>query len=231
MSARPTGRFISIFYCVWAALSIGLAIALAGPTAETATRLLVLAFLAGQILMRSSLVKTFPQVKPKRRFVLMGTLLASVVEGFHVISTPVFASLRVDRHTPLARGLANYGLDLLFTVPAYLVIFSLIWYFIDRYAMGLWHYILIMGVGQALGDGGVFFFASAPFMLVFLPYPMSNYHALNIIPFLAVQNQLRAERTPSRKIYLALPALIGVYLVCGATIKIMGRLFGLEPGP
>lgn len=158
----------------------------------------------------------------------MGTVLAAVVEGFHMISTPVFLSLRVGADTSLMQGLINYALDLLFTVPAYLVIFSVIWIFVNRYRYPLWHYVVIMGLGQALGDGGFFYFWNAPSMLVFLPYPMTNYHAINVIPFLAVRDDLKCDRPASAWMYLAVPALIGTYLVCGAIIKILGRFFGIE---
>ena len=144
-----------------------------------------------------------------------------------MISTPVFLSLRVGWQTSLRQGLMNYGLDLLFTIPAYLVIFSALWWFVQRYEFPRWHYIVIMGLAQTLGDGGVFFFLSAPAMLLFLPYPMTNYHAINVIPFLAVQEQLPSKRRKSRRIYLAIPGIIVTYLICGAIIQAMGKLLGL----
>jgi len=153
-----------------------------------------------------------------------------VVEGFHMISTPVFLSLRIGTETSFLQGLINYALDLLFTVPAYLVIFSVIWVFVNRYLYPLWHYVIIMGLGQALGDGGLFYFLNAPAMLLFLPYPMTNYHAINVIPFLTVRDDLKRDRPASAWMYLAIPALIGTYLVCGAIIKLLGRFFGFESG-
>jgi hypothetical protein len=57
---------------------------------------------------------------------------------------------------------------------------------------------------------------------------MTNYHAINVIPFLAVRDDLRHERPASALIYLAVPGLIGTYLVCGAIIKLLGKFFGLE---
>ncbi len=215
-------------YCLWAAFAICSAIAFSGFSAENVTRLLVIAFLFGQIALRSMLAKALPQLAPKTRFIVLGTVLAAVVEGFHMISTPVFLSLRIGADTSLMQGLINYALDLLFTVPAYLVIFSVIWVFVNRYRYPLWHYVVIMGLAQALGDGGFFYFWNAPAMLLFLPYPMTNYHAINVIPFLAVRGDLKCNRSASALIYLAVPALIGTYLVCGAIIKFLGRFFGLE---
>lgn len=215
-------------YCLWATLAIGLSIALAGFTAETVTRILVIAFLLAQIPLRSKLVNALPSLAPKARFIVLGTGLAAVVEGFHMISMPVFLSLRIDGATSLADGLKYYALDLLYTVPAYLVIFSVIWWFINRYRYPFWHYVIIMGLGQALGDGGLMFFLSAPVMLVFLPYPTSNYHAINVMPFLAIHDRLRDVRSESAARYLAVPALVGTYFVCGAMIRIVGKAFGLD---
>lgn len=217
-------------YVAWAAVAIGLAIAVAGLTSETVTRVLVLGFLAVQVAFRSTLAKAFPGLAPRARFVVLGVVLAAVVEGFHMISTPVFSSLRIGPGTSLAQGLTRYALDLLFTAPAYVAIFSVIRHFIDRYRYSLWCYVLVMGLAQALGDGGLFLFRNSPGLLLFLPYTMTNYHAMNVLPFLAVRDGLRPERAASAGRYLAIPALIGTYLVCGAVIKLLGRWSGLEPG-
>lgn len=217
-------------YCLWAAAAIGLSIAVAGLSAESVTRLLVIAFLFVQLALRPALVKALPTRTPRARFVVLGTLLAAVVEGFHMISTPVFRSLRVGPETPLVLGLKFYALDLLFTLPAYLVIFSVIWFFVERYRYATWPYVVLMGLAQTLGDGGLFFFANAPALLLFIPYPMTNYHAVNVIPFLAVRDQLPPGRAAGARAALAVPAVIGTYLACGAVIKALGRWFGLEPG-
>lgn len=145
-----------------------------------------------------------------------------------MISRPVFLSLRIGWDTPFTQGLINYAIDLLFTVPAYFVIFSVIWYFINRYQYTLWQYIILMGLAQALGDGGLFFFLNAPAMLFFLPYPMTNYHAINVIPFLAVRDRLNHERLTSSSAYLAVLGVIGTYLICGAIVKLLGKAFGLD---
>ena len=107
-------------------------------------------------------------------------------------------------------------------------IFSVIWYFIERYRYSLWQYVIVMGFAQAIGDGGLFFFLNAPALLVFLPYPMTNYHAMNVIPLLAVRDGLNPGRSANARSALAIPAVIGTYLVCGAIIKALGRWCGLE---
>lgn len=215
-------------YCLWATMAIALAISIGGLSSENVTRLLVLAFLFVQITCRSMLVKSLLWLTPKARFIVLGTVLAAVVEGFHLTSMPVFLSLRIGWDTPLTQGLLYYALDLLFTVPAYVAIFAVIWHFINRYHYPLWQYVVVVGLAQTLGDGGLFFFFNAPAMLFFLPYPMTNYHAINVIPFLAVREHLSCKRSPLPVTLLAIPGLILTYLVCGALIKLLGRFFGLE---
>jgi hypothetical protein len=227
-SGKRKGWIGPKLYCLWAALAVGLAISLAGLSAESVTRVLVIGFLLLQVALRSTLVKALPALTPRTRFIVLGTVLAAVVEAFHMISMPVFVSLRIGRNTSLSEGLTRYALDLLFTVPAYLVIFSVIWYFVVRYQYPLWRYVVVMGLAQALGDGGLFFFAQSPAMLFFLPYPMTNYHAINVIPFLAVRDQLGEKRAASARAWIVVPAVIGTYLTCGAIIKVVGRWFGLE---
>jgi len=71
----------------------------------------------------------------------------------------------------------------------YVVVFLVIWHFINKYKFVLWEYVLFIGLGQALGDGGFFFIAN-PFALIMLPYVMISYHAMNIVPFLAIKDNL-----------------------------------------
>ena len=217
-------------YCVWVAVAIGLSLLHGGFSDENITRLGVLAFIGIQFAFRARLVDALPQLAPRTRFIVYGTLLASVVEGLHMTSKPLFDTLRVYPGTPLAGALWRYAIDLAFTVPAYFAIFAVIWFFITRYRYGLWLYIVLAGLGQALGDGGIYVVASAPPLALFLPYIMTNYHAVNVIPFLAVRGGLPEARTAHHRRLLIVPALIAVYFICGAVIKTLGRAAGLETG-
>jgi hypothetical protein len=216
-------------YCLWAVLAIACAIGIAGLNAESITRLCVILFLLSQIALRSFWLKAFSSHAARIRFLILALISAAVVEGFHMISTPVFLSLRIGWNTSLFQGLSYYAIDLLFTLPAYFVIFSLIWVFINRYEYSFWYYVFSLGFAQTIGDGGLFFFLNAPVMLVFLPYPMSNYHAINVIPFLAVEGELQPNRSKSLFSLAVIPGVILTYLLCGAIIKILGRACGLEP--
>jgi hypothetical protein len=89
---------------------------------------------------------------------------------------------------------------------------------------------VVTGLGRALGDGGAFYFAEAPQMLLFLPYPMANYHACNVLPFVATRDALPTARVAGMRSWMAVPALLAVYLACGSLIKLAGRAAGLDPG-
>ena len=232
LTPLPDDRFVigAKRYCLWAAIAIGVSVLLAGPSAETITRLLVLAFIGAQYVFRATLTKALPGLAPRARFITMGVLLAAVVEGFHMISKPVYSSLLVGSDTSPVDALKFYAIDLLVTSPAYVVIFAVIWYLINRFHYGLWSYIVVMGLGQALGDGSAFYFAAAPHMLIFLPYPMTNYHACNVLPFVATREALPDARATGGRSWLAVPVLIVVYLICGSLIKLAGRAAGLDPG-
>jgi hypothetical protein len=221
------GKRLSFAYCAWAAVAVTLAVVSKGLTPENITRLLVIGFLLVQLAFRPALMRSFPRLSPRARFIVLATLLACVVEGLHMISVPVFPSLRIGPQTPLATAFSSYLIDLAFTVPAYVVIFGVIWHFLSRYTFAFWPYTLAMGLAQTLGDGGLFFFAGAPAMLVFLPYPMTNYHAVNVLPFLSVRDQLPPDRSSSRRKYLAIPAVVLAYLICGALIRLVGKAAGL----
>jgi hypothetical protein len=222
-------RFLAVLYLFWAIPSILIALMAGKASPENLTRIMVIAFLLAQIALRKKLSGFGSRFTPPVRFVLCGIILACIVEGFHMISTPVFPAVKVFPTTPAVEAAKFLIIDLIYTVPAYVVIFSVIWYFARRFEYTTWQYILTMGLGQVIGDGGLFFFLAAPGMLVFLPYPMSNYHAVNILPYFTVRDELKNRpRESGAKKYLATPAIILTYIVCGAAIKIVGRQFGYE---
>lgn len=102
----------------------------------------------------------------------------------------------------------------------------MIFAFIERWPYSTWGYTILVGFAQAVGDGGLFLFATNPGLLAFLPYPMTNYHAINVIPYLAVRDHLAPKKRAGASAYLALPAVIATYLVLGGTIKVVGRWLG-----
>lgn len=215
-------------YIIWSITAITFSLLISKNYSESITRILVLIFLIFQILSKNKLEALFFNIKNhQKRFIISGVILASFVEGFHMISTPVFLSLRVNHDTEVLNILKNYFIDLVLTIPVYILVFYIIWYFINKYSYSLWDYIISFGIAQTLGDGGIFFFLNSPYMIFFLPYPMTNYHAINIIPFLLVKNNLSVENN-SLKRYFAIPSIILTYLFCGSIIQVLGKFLNLK---
>jgi len=89
---------------------------------------------------------------------------------------------------PFPEALRRTAIDLTLTLPAYVCIFLVIWWFARRHRYSAFSFFFVMGLGQALGDGQAYFLAN-PAMLVFVPYVMSNYWAMTFVPFLLVRGQ------------------------------------------
>ncbi len=213
-------------YITWAVTAIGLSMLAGGFKVENITRLLVILFLVILYLGGPRVLRLLRLRPTKSSFVLTGTALACVVEAFHMISKPVFGSLQVTSDTGLPQAVRFLLIDLAFTVPAYLVIFSVVWWLLNRWRYSFWEYTIIMGIGQTLGDGGIFYFAAAPHMVLFLPYPATNYHACNVIPYIAVAGADQGTPVSLWRKLLAIPILVVTYLACAIPIKLLGRMLG-----
>jgi hypothetical protein len=224
---KRSTRWLLVAWCVWSALAIALSVAVGGLSRENVTRLCVIGFLVVQ----APFARVLERARvgsPRVRFVLLATLLAAVVEGFHMTSMPVFPSLRVDLDTPVAEAARRYLVDLAFTVPAYLVIFNVLFEYVSRVQFSALEYAFIAALGQALGDGGLFFFVAAPPMVAFLPYPMTNYVACNLLPWFAIRAELSPPPRSAWVRWALVPALVATYFVNGALIKVAGRALGLS---
>lgn len=218
---------VLILYAVWAGAVVLVCFLRDGLSADNFTRALVLGFLAGNLgwywLTRHRLT-----ARTGTAFVLRCSLGALVVEFCYMFSRPVFPSLLVPRETAAPLLLLRSTLvDFAFTFPAYLVIFSLVWFLINRYRYRVSEYTLLFSLGQALGDGNAFFIAN-PAMLLLAPYVMLNYQACNVVPYLRVRQALPPEgREGALKYILPLTLIPAVYWCTGAAIILAGRAFGL----
>ncbi len=215
-----------IIYTIWAVL-VFLITFLQGASSDNITHFLILLFFALQFLALKFFEKIYNKFSPRTGFVFLSVLFACVVEGFYLISKPVFASLQITAATPINQIAINYFTDLLFTVPVYIVIFLCIWHFINKYKYELWEYVIFISLAQALGDG-IAFFAAAPVMLLFLPYVMINYQAMNILPFLFAKPNLKPTTSSWKKYVLPVVSIIVIYFIGGLLIKIVGSFFGFS---
>jgi len=219
-------RWVKWIYLGWAGLTYLLTFWIRGLDADNGTHLALLLVLASTLAFVSRRPARVPR-RPYATFIAAGVLLAAVGEGCYMISKPFLPSLLITAGMPAAQMLRNYGVDLLFTLPVYVVVFTVIWRLIHRFNYARWEYILVFALGQALGDGNQTFL-HAPALLLFLPYVMVNYHAMNVVPYLLIEGSLPAGRSESRwRLVAGVAAMVAVYLVGGAIIVGIARAVGL----
>ena len=212
------------FYLFWAFLAILISfIGGGGLTNDKITHLIII-FIG---LFSFVILNLFKVKNPKLFFISSSVFLASLVEGAYMISRPVFKDLLVPENASLGLFINNWFIDLCFTIPAYIFIFSTIWWLINRYSFSKREYFFWFALGQALSDGFAFFL-SAPAFIILVPYVMLNYHAMNFVPFLAIQDSL--QNKPRKETYWKYPIVIisiwVVYMISGITIKMVGHSLG-----
>lgn len=209
---------LKIIYLAWAVVVFSIVFWKDGLNPENLTHIGVLAFLAIALVLYRVSKKETGVRNPRLFFITRCALFAAIVEGFYMISNPVFPSLRITAAMPFAQVIRNYSIDLLFTIPAYFLIFYVIWRLINKFHYRIWEYVIIMALGQALGDGIRGFFYQ-PGLLLLLPYVMVNYHAMNVVPYLKVKNSLVGEGSKSfLRFVVPIILLPAVYLFSGLII-------------
>ena len=224
-------KILFIILGIWFLLSLILPLLHNGLNRDSVTRLLILGyFLLGLWWFYKN--GQFIEVKnPKRTFIIWCTINAMVVEIFHMISKPLNQSLLITSNTSFLHGAQNTLIDLILTFPAYLLIFSVIWYLIKRYHYSPFSFFFLMALGQALGDGNAFFLAN-PFLLTLIPYVMLNYWAMNFVPYMVVRKNiplLASQDSKLKKIILPFILIPLTYLVAGGTILTIGKVLGWIP--
>jgi hypothetical protein len=219
-------RWAKRAYLAWAGLTYLLVFWKKGLDADNVTHLALLLVLAATLLIVTTRPSAIPR-RPHRAFIATGVALAALGEGCYMISKPFQPSLLITAGMPMSLMARNYALDLAFTLPAYVVIFEVIWRLNQRFQYGRWEYILVFALGQALGDGNQTFL-HAPGLLLLLPYVMVNYHAMNVVPYLLIERSLPVGRSVSRWRYaVGVVAMVAVYLVCGAILVGIARAAGI----
>lgn len=193
-------------------------------SADNITHIVILIQLFGSLL----LFRFFNPVHPKRFFIVSGVFLAAIGEGAYMISKPVLDNLLVTLPISWPQFWHNYFVDLALTLPVYVLIFWVIWKLINHFHYSKWEYIFLMALGQSIGDGSSFFFLN-PFLLLFIPYIMINYHAMNLAPYLRIQHFLVDK--PRSHSWLRYPLTVLLlyltYFVGGTCIKIVAGFLNL----
>ena len=221
-------RLIAGAYVAWALFVFTVTFLENGLSADNVTHLGIAAYLALSVLAIPFLRRLADRYPLHLVFVAACCTSAAVVETCYMISTPLHPSLIVDRGTGLGDALRNLGVDLAFTLPAYVLIFTVVWMLLRRIAYDAVDVAILFAAGQAFGDGGAFF-STQPHMLLFLPYIMLNYQAMTLVPFIALHDRFPPE--PQRSAWIRVPApmivLPLVYFVAGASIILTGRALGV----
>lgn len=191
---------------------------------DNITHIVILIELFGSLL----LFRLFRPAHPKRFFIMSGVFLAAIGEGAYMISKPVLDNLLVTLPISWPVFFHNYFIDLALTLPVYVLIFWVIWKLINYFHYSKWEYIFLMALGQSIGDGSSFFFLN-PFLLLFIPYIMINYHAMNLAPYLRIQHYLlnKPRSNSLWKYPLTVIILYITYFIGGTCIKIVTGLLNL----
>jgi hypothetical protein len=216
-----------LVYGVWLAIAALLGFA-HGSNEDNSTRGLILAFFLLQLAAIRPLRSALQRFAPAPRFIGLSVLSGLVVEGCYMVSRPIDASLLVSSSTPPIRALELYLIDITLAGPAYVVIFWFMWRLLGRFRYELWELVILMGAGQALGDGSAYF-TQAPWMLLFLPVLMTNYHAMQVVPFLLVEREASGSDRSWMRIAVPLLGLPLIYVVLGFGVKLLGAAIGLIP--
>jgi len=232
-------------YAVVAALEVAVCWLRDGASPDNLTRLAIIAFFALQLAWwwwRSRAragVAAAPREAPlpahvARAFILRGALGALVVEGCYMWSRPLYPSLLVTRDDSLVGGVRKTLIDFVLTFPVYVALFALIWFFVRRYRYRIAEYVVVFALAQACGDGNAFFVAN-PAMLLFAPWLMLNYQAMNLVPFLLARPFLASASAGGRpalathavRLISPLLAIPIAYWCLGTLLVLAGRALGL----
>ncbi len=215
-----------VFYLAWLAVAVGLSLLVGRLSPANVTALCAVGFFALALALRPLLARAVRARPPAVVFVVGCLLGACFLEAFHMISKPFSDALLVTRATPLPRALASLAIDLAFTVPSYLVIFTVMWWLTKRYRFSPFEYLMVMSLGQCLGDGGLFFFLAAPPMLLLLPYAIVKYQAMSYVPYLLVRDRIQPKRGSWTRLVAPIVVIFVTYFACAS---VMNPLFARSP--
>jgi hypothetical protein len=210
---------------VWAALVFAIVVAKDGLSRDNLTHLGIAVYFGLSLVAIPLMRSAARRVGRKAVYFAVSLASAAVVETCYMITAPLHPSLLIGAQTGGAQALRNLAVDLALTLPAYGVIFAIVWWLARRYAYGPFEYAFLVSLGQTAGDAQAFLVAN-PLMVLFLPYLMLNYVAMSAAPYAAVRDP-GAEPLRRRGRWLLPLVLIPLaYGVCGTLILLVGRALG-----
>jgi len=222
---KAESKILPQLYLLWATVVISITFLKGGLNNDNITHLIILGIFGGSLF----IFKFLKPRRPKIFFIFSCVILAASVEGAYMISKPVLSSLLLKDKFTLVQFIHNYSIDLFLTIPVYFLIFWIIWKLINKFNYSKWEYIILIALGQAVGDSGNFFLIQ-PTLLLFIPYIMINYHAMNVAPFLRIENFLNdIPKSQSKWKYLVtILAIFCSYFFGGVFIKIVASTFNIN---
>ncbi len=219
---------------VWFFVSIAIPFSITGIDNSAATRIAIMSYFAVSLLLFYLFGRNLQIKHPKRTFIILSLIGSTFGEISYMISRPLNMALLVTPGMSPEQIFRNTAIDLILTFPAYLCIFSVIWFFARRYQYTAFSFLFIMGLAQSLGDG-LQTFLNQPSLLLFTPYIMVNYWAMTFVPFLVVRKSIDAVvDTPRKKAgflahILPLLAMPLTYYSVAIVIILIGRALGWLP--
>ncbi|MHB8376482.1 MAG: hypothetical protein ACYDEB_05950 [Dehalococcoidia bacterium] len=203
------------------------------------TRFALLAYVALFLLFMPLLrpvVRGLP-LRTGAKYVLLSVVSAAVVEVAHIFSQPFSDSVKVTvgETTPLT-ALRNIALDLAVTLPAYTIVFTLVWRrLLSRWRYSLLEFVALISVAQFLGDGHIYVILNIAAAALFGPYVLMIYQLMNIPPYLLMRDEIAAARPARRddekgryRGFWIVPATYWLYILVLLVLAVIGKvLWGL----
>lgn len=224
---RDGSSVVAVLYLVWLGFAIAIPLLATGLDTRNTTLLGAVVFLIVQLSLARPLSRLVRGFTPRRVFLAFGLLAACFLEAFHMISQPFHSALLITRGMSAGEGLNKLLVDLVFTLPSYLLVFAVIWRLLQRYGFSPIEYGALVSLGQCLGDGGLLFFLEAPSMLLFLPYTLVKYQAMNALPYLLIKDTLAPGDRSWQRLLVPVPVIVATYFVCGTLSQTLWTMMGL----
>ena len=220
-------RSLAIAYVLWALAVFFIVFAKDGLRPDNVTHVGIGVYLALSVVAIPLLRRLADRYPVPLVFVAACCISAAVVETCYMISGPLHPTLVITRDTGVTVALRNLGVDLALTLPAYVVIFAVVWTMVRHIEYGAVEVAILFSAGQAIGDAMAFFQAQ-PQMLLFLPFVMLNYQAMTLIPFIALRDRVPPAPRRSAWIRIAVPLVILplIYGIVGTMVILSGKALG-----
>ena len=200
-------------------------------TLEDVTRFILIGYVGLFLIflpMLRPLVRRVP-LSPGVKYVALCVASAAIVEIAHMISTPFNDSVKiVIGETPPSTALLYVLIDLAVTLPAYVIVFTLVWRrLLTRYGYAPLEFIMLISLGQFIGDANIHLVPGI--LLIYAwPYVLLIYHLMNIPPYLLMKQEIDVQGLPQERGryrgFWVVPATYWAYIILAVAVAAAGML-------